>query len=75
MGALGLLRAMRSAIPGLVPRSPNLSCDPFLKRGELLHLRDTGAPLPAAPIQSGPAVGCPAGRRCLATVSYRSRTT
>jgi hypothetical protein len=57
MGALSLLRAMRSAAAGSVPRSPNLSCDPFLKRRELLHPRNTGAPLPAAPITSAHPVG------------------
>jgi hypothetical protein len=56
MGALSLLRAMRSAAAGSVPRSPNLVCDSPLKRGELLHPRDTGAPLPAAPIPSSLAV-------------------
>jgi hypothetical protein len=72
MGALSLLRAMRSAASGSVPRSPNLSCDALLKRGELLHPRDTGAPLPTAPIPSGPAVECLAARRCPAADSHRS---
>jgi hypothetical protein len=72
MGALSLLRAMRSAAIGSAPRLPNLSCDPLLERGELLHPRDTRAPLPAAPIPSGLAVGCPAGRRCPTTASHRS---
>lgn len=72
MGALSLLRAMRSAAAGSVPRSPIPSCDALFKRGELLHPRDTGAPLPAAPIPSGLAVGCPAGRRCPAAASHRS---
>ena len=72
MGALSLLPAMRSAAAGSVPRSPNLSCDALLKRVELLHPRDTGTPLPVAPLPSGLAVGCPAGRRCPAADSHRS---
>ncbi|SDT62668.1 hypothetical protein SAMN04490191_5649 [Pseudomonas lini] len=65
MGTLSLLRAMRSAAPGWRPRSPDLSCDPRLKRGELFHPRNTRAPLPAALVPS-------AGRRCPAAASYRS---
>lgn len=43
MGTLSLLRAMRSAAPGWRPRSPDLSCDPRLKRGEHFHPRNTRA--------------------------------
>jgi hypothetical protein len=67
MGALRLLRAMRSAAPGSGPRSPDRSCDSLLKCGELFHPRDTSVPLPAEPIASGPD-----GRRCPAAASHRS---
>lgn len=67
MGALRLLRAKRSAAPGLGPRSPDRSCDSLLKCGELLHPRDTSVPLSAAPIAPGTD-----GRRCPAAASHRS---
>lgn len=67
MGTLRLLRAMRNAAPGLGPRSPDRSCDSLLKCGELPHSRNSSAPLPVAPVPSGPD-----GRRCLAAASHRS---
>lgn len=54
MGALRLLRTLRSAAPGLGSCSPNRSCDSLFKYGELLHLHATCVPLPAGPD----------GRRC-----------
>jgi hypothetical protein len=65
MGTLSLLRAMRNAASGWRPRSPNVSCDPRLKRGERLHPRNTPARLPAAPVPSS-------ARRCPAADSHRS---
>jgi hypothetical protein len=64
MGALSLLRAMCSAASASGSHSPDLPCDPLLKRGELFHLRNTRAPLPAAP--------GPSGRRCPAAASHHS---
>ena len=43
MGALSLLRAMCSAAPASGSHSPDLPCDPLLKRGELFHPRNTRA--------------------------------
>lgn len=67
MGALRILRAMRSAASGLGPRSPDRSCDSLLKYGEFLHPRNTSASLPAAPVPSSPD-----GRRCPVATPHRS---